>query len=90
MGVSQSLQSADVLDDGMSNAQRDAYASAITQVEAIFALEGMAPSEQDKAIDAAILAGVVTPERAREELLAYIVEHKTMDGFIASRSWAAQ
>ena len=68
--------------------QRAAYAAAITQTEAVFALEGMAPSEQDKAITAAIAAGLVAPEQAREELLAYVLEHKTVRGFIDSRPWA--
>lgn len=68
--------------------QRGAYAAAIDQAEAIHALEDMAPSKQDKAIDAAILAGNVSPEQARDELLAYVTEHKTLTGFIESRSWA--
>ena len=70
--------------------QRAAYAAAIAQTEAVFALEGMAPSEQDKAIDAAILAGRVSPEQAREELLTYVTAHKTVKGFIESRPWAVR
>lgn len=68
--------------------ERAAYRAALVQTQAIFALEGMEPSETDRAIDAAILAGRVAPERAREELLAYLLEHKTMRGFIESRTWA--
>lgn len=68
--------------------QLASYAAAIEQAEAVFALEGMAPTAQDKAIDAAILAGRVSPEQAREELLAYVTQHKTMDGFFESRAWA--
>ena len=70
--------------------ERPAYAFAIEQSEAIFALEGLEPSPQDKAIDAAILAGRVSPEQAREELLDYVTAHKTVRGFIESRAWALQ
>jgi hypothetical protein len=70
--------------------QRGAYAAAIAQTEAVFALEDMGPTAQDKAIDAAILAGRVSPEQAREELLAYVIEHKTVNGFIESRPWAVK
>jgi hypothetical protein len=70
--------------------QRAAYAAAIEQTKAVFALEGMAPTSQDKAVDGAILAGRVSPEQAREELLAYVTAHKTVDGFIESRAWAVQ
>ena len=69
--------------------QRATYAATIKQTEAIFALEDMAPNAQDLAIDAAILAGKVSPEQAREELLAYVIQHKTVRGFIESRAWAA-
>lgn len=68
--------------------KRAAYAAVIRETEAIFALEGMAPSAQDKAMNAAILAGRVAPKQAREELLAFVLEHKTVRGFIESRPWA--
>jgi hypothetical protein len=74
----------------LSPEQRGAYAAAIAQTEAVFALEDMAPSPQDKAIDAAVLAGRVPPEQAREELLAYVTLHKTVRGFIESRPWAVR
>ena len=70
--------------------ERASYAATIRQVQAVFALEGMEPSEQDKGVIAAILAGRVSPEQAREESLAYITEHKTLDGFIESRPWAVR
>jgi hypothetical protein len=68
--------------------QRAHYAAAIADTEAVFALEGMAPSPQDRAITAAIVAGLVAPQQAREELLAYLLEHKTVRGFIETRPWA--
>jgi hypothetical protein len=70
--------------------QRAEYAVAIEQSEAVFALEDMAPSAQDKAIDVAILAGKLSPEQAREELLSYLTGHKTVCGFIDSRAWSAR
>lgn len=80
----------DVAQGPLTTDQRGAYAAAIEQAEVIHALEDMAPSRQDKAIDAAILAGNVSPEQARDELLAYVTEHKTSTGFIESRPWAIQ
>lgn len=65
------------------------YAEAARQTRAIFALEGMSPTDQSQGIDAAIQAGSVTLEQAQKELLAYVKEHKTSQGFIESRPWAA-
>jgi DNA-binding XRE family transcriptional regulator len=70
--------------------QRVLYAAAMADTEAVFALEDMTPSPQDKAITAAIVAGLVAPEQAREELHAYVLEHKTVRGFIESRPWAVR
>jgi hypothetical protein len=70
--------------------QRALYAAAAADTEAVFALDGMTPSLQDKVITAAIVAGRVVPEQAREELLAYVAERKTVLGFIDSRPWAVR
>ena len=61
---------------------------AFRQTDAIFALEGFAPTEQSKAIDAAVLAGRVTLSQAAHELTQYIKQHKTVEGFVATRTWA--
>ena len=61
---------------------------AIRQTDAIFALEGFAPTAQTRAIDAAVLAGRVTNAQVIEEMVEYAKEHKTTDGFIESRAWA--
>jgi DNA-binding XRE family transcriptional regulator len=74
----------------LSPEQRVLYAAAMADTEAVFALEDMSPSPQDKAITAAIVAGLVAPEQAREELHAYVLEHKTVRGFIESRPWAVR
>jgi len=72
----------------LTSQQRAGYSAAMADTEAVFALEDMKPSPQDMAITAAIVAGLVAPERAREELLAYVLAHKTVQGFIDSRLWA--
>ena len=61
---------------------------AIEQTNAIFSLEGFDQTADTKAIDAALLAGRITSTQAAEELNAYASEHKTIRGFIASRTWA--
>jgi hypothetical protein len=61
---------------------------AIKQRDAIFALEGFEPTEQTRAIDAAVLAGRVTRSQVAREMVEYAKQHKTTDGFIESRSWA--
>lgn len=68
--------------------QRLAYAASVDQVEAMFSLDGLAPRSENRAIDAAIVAGRVTPQQVREEMVAYVIENKTMQGFIESREWA--
>lgn len=60
----------------------------IRQADAIMRFEGCEPTEQDRAIDAAVLAGRVTRAQVSDELVAYAREHKSIDGFIASRPWA--
>jgi hypothetical protein len=60
---------------------------AIRQRDAIFALEGFAPTAQTRAIDAAVLAGRVTRTQVLEEMREYAMLHKTTDGFAESRDW---
>lgn len=73
----------------MDAAERARMAEAIRQTEAIFALDGFDPTPDSRAINEAILDGRVTPSQMIAELKAYLREHKTMDGFVASRSWAS-
>ena len=63
------------------------YSEACVQTDAIFALEGFAPTEQSKILDQAILAGKVTPAQVKQEMVNYVNLHKTIDGFAASRAW---
>jgi len=60
---------------------------AIERVDAIFALEGFTPNADKRAIDNAVLAGKITPAKVVEEIVAYVQIHKSMEGFIDSRSW---
>lgn len=57
------------------------------QVDAIFALEGFTPNADRRVIDEAILAGKITPSKVVEEIVEYVQIHKSMEGFIDSRSW---
>ncbi|MDR2874929.1 MAG: antitoxin VbhA family protein [Methylobacillus sp.] len=61
---------------------------AFKQTDAIFALEGFTPTDQKRAIDAAVLAGRVTLTQVIEEMREYAMRHKTTKGFIQSRAWA--
>jgi hypothetical protein len=72
----------------MNDADIEQMKEAFKQTDAVFALEGFEPTEQTRAIDAAVLAGRITLAQVAEELNDYISEHKTVAGFIASRTWA--
>jgi hypothetical protein len=72
----------------MTTREKEKIQEAIKQADAIFALEGFAPTDQIRAIDAAVLAGRVTRTQATLEMIEYAKEHKTIDGFTASRAWA--
>lgn len=61
--------------------------NSIRQTDAIFALEGFEPTEQTRAIDAAVLSGRVTRTQVVKEMCDYAMQHKTTDGFIQSREW---
>ena len=41
----------------------------------------------DRAMDAAVLAGRVTTAQLIEEMREYVMQYKSMDGFIQSRTW---
>ena len=58
----------------------------IKQTDAIFALSGFEKTDSVRATDAAVLAGAGTYEEARAELLAYVREHKTSEGFVYSKA----
>lgn len=66
----------------------DAMLESIRQTDAIFALEGFEPTAQTKAINAAVLAGRVTRAQVAQEMVSYIQQHQTVEGFVATRAWA--
>jgi len=58
------------------------------RVDAIHRLEGFEPTELQKRLRIAILEGRVTSAQAAEEMSAYAAEHRTLEGFLESRSWS--
>ena len=71
----------------LTDAEKAEMREVIKQVDAIFALEGFEKIEQSRKIDEAILAGRGYNQRVIDEMIAYVKEHKTTDGFIESREW---
>ncbi|MDR2172877.1 MAG: antitoxin VbhA family protein [Burkholderiales bacterium] len=72
----------------LSVEERAKIQEAIDQTNAIFALEGFQPTEQSRKIDAAVLAGRVSSSQVVEEMRSYVMTHKTIEGFVESRTWS--
>lgn len=68
--------------------QRANYAARLVQSRASFALEDMLQRWDDEVIEASILAGLVSPDQYKREMLAYVYEHKSLRGFLETRPWA--
>lgn len=62
--------------------EQASYAVTVEQIEAIFALENMAPSAHDKAITAAVLSGQISLDDALVGVLAHLQKHKTLEGYL--------
>lgn len=73
----------------MDAALREKTREAMAQTDAIFALEGFEPTPDSRVVNAAILDGRVTIPQLIAEMTSYVREHKTMSGFVESRSWAS-
>lgn len=71
----------------MDNIETTKYREAIRQSDAIFSFEGFSPTPDRLAIDDAILAGRVSSSQALVEMRQYLVEHKSFNGFVATRHW---
>ena len=71
----------------MTPEERERLREVMRQVDAIFRLEDSEPSAAHRAMDAAVLAGRITTAQLIEEMVEYTTQHKTMDGFIQSRTW---
>lgn len=67
--------------------ERSRIREAIKQGNAIMALEGFQPDALTNAIDMAVIAGRVTHGQAADEMASYAKEHKSLDGFLESRTW---
>ena len=65
----------------------DQMLAVFAQVDAIHGIEGFEPTELQQRIRAAILAGRITSAQAAKEMSAYVAEHRTLEGFLESRSW---
>ncbi len=59
---------------------------AIKFVDSVFRLEGFEPTAAIKAVDEAVLAGVGDYDDAAAEIIAYAKEHKSIEGFVYSKS----
>ena len=71
----------------MTPDERERLREVMRQTDAIFRLEGLEPTAMDRAMDAAVLAGRVTTAQLIEEMREYVMQYKSMDGFIQSRTW---
>ena len=71
----------------MTPDERERLREVMRQTDAIFRLEGLEPTAMDRAMDAAVLAGRVTTAQLIEEMREYVMQYKSMDGFIRSRAW---
>lgn len=68
--------------------QQERLAWAIKQANGIAALEGFEPTELSRRIDAAVMSGRVDLMTVDKEMNEWVQQHKTLDGFLESRSWA--
>src|SRR6218665_2542157 len=68
----------------MSPIEQVKFQKAIEQTDAIFALEGFKPTEQRKAIRAAVMAGRVTNEQAIKEMCEYAMQLKSIEYEVTS------
>lgn len=75
------------LDEKLNSDTKEIYSHLADQARANAALDGLLPNPLSDAIEAAILAGRISPQQAHQELLGYISEHKTIRGFMESREW---
>lgn len=62
--------------------------AAFEQSEAMLRLEGMHPTPTSEAIKEAVIAGRVSGSQASAELIEWVKQRQSLDGFIQSRSWA--
>ena len=72
---------------GKIQARSAALSAALHDAGAISRLEGLEPDALTYALQDAIIVGRVDTQQVVAELLAYVEERQTLDGFIQSRAW---
>lgn len=72
----------------MSPDERRQHLDDIKQYDAIFALEGFEKTDMLRQIENAVMDGLGTYEDASAEITAWVLKHKTMDGFVYSKAAA--
>lgn len=76
-----------VVATALGGTDRARVLDAIVQSTAIHRLEGMEPTELTLTLDQAALDGLATNAMIAEELGEYIAQHRSLTGFLESRSW---
>ena len=71
----------------LQGAERQRMVDVFAQSDAIHRLEGFVPTVLRKVLDQAVLDGLVTNAEIARELRAYIIAHRTTNGFLESRPW---
>ena len=71
----------------MQKDERERLAKALAQRDGIMSLEGFESTPLRKKIDGALLAGRVDVLTVDRELVAWVQEHKSLDGFLETRTW---
>lgn len=72
----------------MNEVDKWRHEQSANDADAIFRLEGFEKTEMMRKIDEAISLGKASSESVYTELLAYIEENKTVDGFLDGKEWA--
>lgn len=70
----------------MTAADKEKILKNIKQIDAIFAFEGFTPSQSVIDTDRAVLAGVGSYAESTRELIDYVKKHKSVEGFIYSKT----
>lgn len=71
----------------MTPEEKQKWIEANKESKTILALAGLYPDEIDDAIEKTILEDRVTESDAVNQLLEYVKEFQTLEGFLESRTW---
>lgn len=70
-----------------SEEEKQRLAKIITNVNGTFYLAGFDLTDEMSIIQQAIIDGKIGAKQASDEIVAYVKEHKTMDGYIEAKGW---